>query len=248
MAKRPDEEHPLANILINVLVPVLALSFLSKQGGRPWHLGPGVAMVVALALPVGYGVWFFARTRRANFFSLLGLGSVLLTGGLTLYLWNRDGTVKPHADILFGLKEASIPLALGLAVLGSHWSSTPLLRLFLYSDNLFDVGRVEQRVAELGAGAAYRRVLWQATLLFAGSFFASTVMNFGLALHFLGGIDHAAADAQEQYNVQVAKLTGWGFVVIALPMLVFLGFTLFRLLAGLRRVTGFSNDEILHPR
>lgn len=248
MPKRPDEEHPLANILINVLVPVMALSFLSKEGSRPWHLGPAVAMAVGLALPLGYGIWFFAKTRRANFFSLLGLVSVLLTGGLTLYLWNRDGTVKPNAAVWFGLKEASIPLVLGLAVLGSHWSSTPLLRLFLYSDNLFDIPKVERRVADLGAAAAYRRILWQATVLFAGSFFVSTVLNFLLAQWFLGGINHAASDAREQYNVQVAKLTGWGFVVIALPMLVFLGFTLYRLLAGLRRVTGLSNEEILHPR
>jgi len=127
MPKRPDQEHPLANIFINVLIPVLSLSFLSKDGDRPWHLGPGIAMAVALTLPVGYGIWFFAKTRKMNPFSLLGLGSVLLTGGLTLYLWNKDGTVKPHADVLFGLKEASIPLVLGLAILGSLGISVALL-------------------------------------------------------------------------------------------------------------------------
>jgi hypothetical protein len=84
--------------------------------------------------------------------------------------------------------------------------------------------------------------------LFAASFFVSTVLNFLLSLHFLGGIDHTSPDAQEQYNLQVAKLTGWGFVVIALPMMVVLAGTLFRLLAGLRRITGLSTEDILHPR
>lgn len=248
MPNRPDQEHPLANILINVLIPVLSLSFLSKDGDKLWHIGPAMAMVVALALPVGYGIWFFAKTRKMNFFSILGLGSVLLTGGLTLYLWNQDGTVKPNAAVLFGLKEASIPLVLGLAILGSHWSATPLLRIFLYSDNIFDVKKIEARVEEKGVSAEYRRLLLQATILFAASFLISTVLNFLLSLHFLGGIDVNAPDAREQYNMGVAKLTGWGFVVISLPVLVILGFTLFRLLAGLRRITGLSNEDLLHPR
>mgnify|MGYP000851752627 FL=1 len=135
--KPKNPEHPLANILINVLIPVLALSYLSKdpefqksihKTPQLWHIGPEKALVVALLFPIGYGIWYFVKTRKANFFSALGFLSVLLTGGLTIYLWNKDGTVKPHADILFGIKEASIPLMLGLAVIGSHYTSSPLLR------------------------------------------------------------------------------------------------------------------------
>ena len=73
---------------------------------------------------------------------------MLLTGGLTIFLWNKDGTVKEHADVLFGLKEASIPFILGLAVIGSHYTPSPLLRTFLYNDNLFDIPKIENRVDE----------------------------------------------------------------------------------------------------
>lgn len=255
--KNPSQDHPLANILINVLIPVLALSYLSKDpefqrqigaAVRPWHLGPMKALAIALALPVGYGVWFFVKNRKANFFSALGLVSVLLTGGLTLYLWNADGTVKPNAHILFGLKEASIPLILAAAVVGSHWTPNPLLRIFLYSDSIFDVRRIEAKVAEQGADEAYGKVLLQATWLFAASFLLSTVLNFFLALYFLGGIDHAAQNAREIYNSQVAKLTGWGFAVIGLPILVFLFFTLRRLMKGLGDITGLKDDELMLPR
>jgi len=250
-------DHPLANILINVLVPVLALSVLSKEpefqqsigkAVRPWHIGPVNALIAALALPLGYGIWFFVKNRKANFFSALGLFSVLLTGGLTLYLWNADGTVKSNAHILFGIKEASIPFILAIAVVGSHWSPTPLLRIFLYSDSIFDIRRIDGIIAERGAGEAYNRVLFQATLLFAASFLLSTVLNFFLAVYFLGGIDHTAANARELYNTQVAKLTGWGFAVIGVPILIFLFFTLRRLMKGLSGITGLKDDELLLPR
>lgn len=256
-ASTPAQEHPLANILINVLIPVLALSYLSKDPAiqemlgkevKPWHIGPLKALIAALALPIGYGVWFFIKTRKMNFFSGLGMFSVLLTGGLTLFLWNKDGTVKEHAAVLFGLKEASIPFVLGLAIIASHWSKTPLLRTFLYSDSLFDVNKIENRVAEIGKQEEYQKVLLNATLLFGVSFFISTIMNFCLSLYFLGDLDHAAANAREVYNEKVAKVTGWGFVVIGVPIMIFLFFTLRKLLTGLRTLTGFKDEELMMPR
>ena len=255
--KPKHQEHPLANILINVLVPVLALSYLSKdpefqqaigKAVRPWHIGPVKALVVALIFPIGYGIWHFAKTHKPNFFSALGLVSVLLTGGLTIFLWNTDGTVKPHADVLFGLKEASIPFILGLAVIGSHYTSSPLLRAFLYSDSLFDIPKIERRVDEINGRVRYEKILFEATLMFATSFFISTALNFGLSLYFLGDLDHAAANARELYNERVARLTGWGFAVIGVPILVFLFFTLRRLLKMLGALTGLKEDELLLPR
>ena len=255
--KKPPQEHPLANILINVLIPVLALSYLSKdpalqrllgESVKFWHIGPMNALLVALAFPVSYGLWFFSKTKKMNFFSGLGLVSVLLTGGLTLFLWNKDGTVKEHAAILFGLKEASIPLILGIAILTSHWSKTPLIRTFLYSDSIFDIVKIEKKVAELQKETEYKKVIFDATLLFAGSFLLSTVMNFGLALWFLGPLDHTAQNAREMYNSEVAKITGWGFLVIGVPIMLFLYLTLKKLLKGLHKITGLSDDELMMPR
>jgi len=254
---KPAQEHPLANILINVLIPVLALSYLSKDPAiqemlgkavKPWHIGPIKALIVALAFPICYGVWFFLKTKKMNFFSGLGLFSVLLTGGLTLFLWNKDGSVKEHAAVLFGLKEASIPFVLGVAIIASHWSKTPLLRTFLYSDSIFDISRIEGKVAELGKEIDYRKVLLNATLLFAASFFVSTLLNFGMAMYFLGDLDHTATNARELYNEKVAKVTGWGFLVIGVPIMLFLFLTLRKLLKGLHRVTGLEDEQLMMPR
>ncbi len=254
---KPAQENPLANILINVLIPVLALSFLSKdpviqemlgKSAKPWHIGPMKALILALAFPIGYGIWFFVKTKKMNFFSGLGLFSVLLTGGLTLFLWNKDGTVKEGAAVLFGLKEASVPFVLGFAIIASHWSKTPLLRTFLYSDTLFDINKIENKVAELGKETEYRKVILDATLLFSLSFFVSTLMNFGLAIYFLGDLDHTAKDAMSEFNARTGKIMGWGFLVIGVPIMVFLFFTLRKLLKGLHRVTGLEDDQLMMPR
>lgn len=256
-AANKPQEHPLANILINVLIPVLALSFLSKdpaiqeqlgKSAKPWHIGPLYAMIVALALPLGYGIWHFVKTRRPNFFSALGLVSVLLTGGLTLYLWNADGSVKDNAGLLFGLKEASIPLVLGIAILSSSRSDKPLLNVFLYNDSLFDIRKIEARVKSNGREAGYHALLRRATHLFAASFFISSAMNLCLALWFFRGFNSQAIDALETYNAIVGRLTGWGFAVIGVPILIFLFFTLRFLLKGLRDLTGYPDDELMLPR
>jgi hypothetical protein len=255
--KKPPQEHPLANILINVIIPVLILSYLSKDPelqarlgkiAKPWHIGPLKAMILALALPLGYGVWHFIKTRKGNFFSALGMISILLSGGLTLYLWNKDGTVKPNAGFLFGIKEALIPLVLGIAILTSHRSASPLIRVFLYNDSIFDIPKIETRVAEISAQADYDRLLLGATKLFATSFFLSSLMNLGLAQWFFRGFNAAAVDALEKYNAIIASVTGWGFAVIGVPIVIFLFFTLRRLLKGLEKLTGLTEDQLMLPR
>lgn len=248
MTSRPNQEHPLANILINVLIPVLALSYLSKDGHAWWNLGALRALYVALIPPLAYGIWFFVKTRKANAFSILGLASVALTGGITLYLWNDNGTIKPQAALFFGLKEAAIPLILGVCVLVSHRTASPLLRTFLYSDSIFSITTIETKVAELSQQAAYNQALWQATKLFSCSFFLSAALNLGLSYYFLGSLDTAASNAREIYNAQVAKITGWGFLVIGVPLMVFMFFTLHQLLRSLRSITQLSDEQLLLPR
>jgi hypothetical protein len=255
--QKSSQDHPLANILINVVIPVLILSYLSKdpelqvrlgKAVRPWHIGPLKAMILALVLPIGYAVWHFVKTRKGNFFSVLGLVSVLLSGGLTLYLWNANGTVKPNAGMLFGVKEALIPLVLGIAVLASQRSATPLIRVFLYNDTIFDIPKIENRVAEKSVQSEYADVLRGATRLFAASFFLSSAMNLILAQWFFRGFNASAINALEEFNSIIGKVMGWGFAVIGVPILIFLYFTLRRLLNGLGKLTGLEEEELMLPR
>lgn len=240
------EESPLANIILNVLLPVMVLSYMSKDGGeKPWHLGPHKALAIAIAIPLAYGIYHFIKTQKFNLFSGIGLISVLLTGGVTLYLWNEDGSVKPDAPLWFGLKEAIQPIILGVVVLASHRTKSPLFREFIYNDGIFDVSRVEKKVKEGGLEEPYNKLLFKNTLIFCASFIISAILNMFLAHYFLGSLDFNAENARELYNQGVAKITGWGFVVIGLPLFVLAGFVMFKHAKDLRKLTGLEKDEVM---
>ena len=254
---KPPQENPLTNIIVNVLIPIMALTMMSDDPAireldgekvRPWHIGPVKALILALALPVCYGVWFAIKHKKLNFFSVVGLVSVLLTGGLTLYLWQEDGSVRPEAPVLFGIKEGSIPLILGLAIFCSHWTKTPLLNTFLYSPQIFDIKRIENEVKERDAMGPYGKLLFNCTIFFAASFLVSTFANYFLAQYFLGDIDYSGSNARKEYNNGVGKLTFWGFITIGVPILVILMFVMWYLVTGLKKLTGLDTEEILLPR
>ena len=242
------QENPFADIIINVLVPVLVLSYLSKEGDELWHVGPMWAMIVALAIPIGYGLWHYFKYRQMNVFSLVGLFSVVLTGAITIYLWSGGASVRKNAALLFGIKEAVQPLVLGSLFLITHKMSKPLFNVFVYNDTIFDLSTIEAAIAERGTETEHKRLLWKATLLFFGSFLVSSVLNLGLAFYFLGDLDPLSADWRELYNSDVAKITGWGFVVIGVPIIVVGGCILWYLVTGLKRLTGLETEMILEAR
>lgn len=103
-ANERKQDHPLADILVNVLIPTILLTQMSKNEGKVWHLGPNIAMTCALALPLAYGIWHWIKHRKINIFSAVGLLAILLTGIITIFLWS-SAEARPHAALLFGIKE-----------------------------------------------------------------------------------------------------------------------------------------------
>ena len=83
------QDNPLTDIAVNVILPVLILSHCSKDGERFWNLGPYMAMGLAIAIPLAYGIWHFIQHKKLNTFSAVGVGNVLLTGLITIYLFSR---------------------------------------------------------------------------------------------------------------------------------------------------------------
>lgn len=248
-AAQKNQDNPLTDIIVNVLLPVMILNYCSKEGDSLWQMGPYVAMTLAIAIPLVYGVWHFTKLKKLNVFSAVGVGNVLLTGLITIYLFSSDDPeTRRSAPWLFGIKEAVQPIILGSLFLITHRSRTPLFNAFVYNDTIFDHGRINKKVKENEQEEGLARLLWTSTLLFFGSFCLSAAMNLGLAFYFLHDLDPNASDWKELYNEDVGRITGWGFLVIGVPLLVVGGFILARMIKGLKALTGLETEKILQAR
>jgi len=146
-AKKPN---PWLELLITIVVPALVLMQLSSAQ----RLGPAGALLLALAFPLGYGGWALVRERKLNLMASIGVVSTLLTGGI--------GLLRLDAQWL-AVKEAAVPGLIGLAVLGSNWTSWPLIRVLVFNPTLFDVERVHAKSRAREMRAEIPRLLREPT-------------------------------------------------------------------------------------
>ncbi len=223
-----QQENMLANILLNIVIPTLIL----MKGSNEQYLGPTWGLLVALAFPIGYGLYDYNKTRKANLFSIIGIISVMLTGGLTL--------LKMPPEYI-AIKEASIPAILGIICLGSMYTRYPLVRTFLYNEKILNVKKVHDSLLSFNNVNAFEKVLKNASYMLAGSFFLSAVLNYGLAKYIV-----VSAPGTEQYNAELGKMMALSFPVITVPSTIVMFAALFYLFRNITRLTHLHWEEILH--
>lgn len=234
-AKPPvKQENALLNILLNVLLPVTVLSMCSKEGN--WYsLGPKWALVVAALLPIGYFIWDYKERRKINSISIIGILSVLFTGGL--------GLLELRAQA-FAWKEASVPLIIAALIWWTGRGDKPLVRTMLLNPDVFDVRKMENAIDAHNVRPDFDRLIRSSTWLLIGSMLLSAVLNYVLAIYFLTGKEPGTSE----YTEAIGKQTGWGWVVIGVPSMGMMLFAMMRLFKGLKRLTGLNSDEIMLPR
>ena len=220
------QENLLLNLIANIALPWAALSWLSK----PTLLGPVWALVVAIAFPLVYGAWDLISRRKTNFVSIIGLASVILTGGLGLL--KIDG-------FWFAVKSGAVPVAVGLAVLASMRTKRPLVREMLYNEQVIDVARVDAELAVRGNRAAFDRLLDNASYLLVATFVVSGVLNFGLARYII-----KSPSGTPEFNAELARMHLLDIPVTTIPSMAMLMFALWKLLGGIKALTGLELDDI----
>lgn len=229
MSSAPEKrENLLLNLAFNLAVPFAALSYLSK----PERLGPLWALIVAVAFPLAYGVWDFATRRKTNFVSILGLVSVAASGGLGLF--QADG-------IWFAVKSGVVPFMIGLAVLLSEKTKRPLVREFLYNDQVINVAKVDAVLAERGNRGEFDQLMRRASMLLVLTFLVSALLNFLVARWVI-----KSPGGTEEFNKEFARLHLIDFAFATVPTMAMMMFALFRLFEGIKRLTGLAVEDILH--
>ena len=224
MTTRPN---PLYEIAVTIVAPAVVLMQASAEN----RLGPTWALLLALALPLAWGLNSWRRAQGFGVMAAIGVVSTLLTGGI--------GVLRLDASWL-QIKEAAVPALLGLAVAASAFTRRPLIHLLVFSPTLFDVPRISAALAERGTAGAFEQRMRTATLCFAATFAFSAVMNYWLA----GWIVTSPAGS-EAFNEELGRLTLVSYPVIALPSLAMMMVLLWWIARGVRELAGLGFDDIL---
>ncbi len=223
-AKKARRENPLLNIGLNIALPAIVLMQLSRED----RLGPVYGLLLALAFPVGYGLYDFAARRGFNFYSALGFVSVLLTGGI--------GLLKLPVEWL-AIKEAAVPFIIGVAVLVSLRTRYPLIKTIIHQ--VIAVERVYAALRQRDRVQAYERRLVVATYMVVFGLLVSTVLNYVLARVVV-----VSAPGSTAFNEELGRMTALSFPVITVPSIIILIIALYYLVSGITKETGLDLQDI----
>jgi len=219
--------RPMIDLLVSIVIPSFILMKLSGNE----DLGATTALIVALAFPLAWGLFERFQYKKTNFIALLGLISVLLTGGIGLL------ELDPQ---WLAVKEAAIPALLGIAVLVSTRTRYPLVKSLLYSPTVMDVDKIKQELDVRGNTESFEARLMNATYLLSGTFFFSATMNYILAKWIV-----VSPSGSTAFNEELGKMTLLSYPVIAIPSMIMMLAIFYYLWRTINGMTGLTLEEIM---
>ncbi len=219
--------RPLIDLLVSIVIPsVILMKFSGEQ-----DLGAARGLIVALAFPVVWGLFELLRYRKFNFIAMLGIVSVLLTGGIGLL----------ELDLKWlAIKEAAVPGVIGLAVLISTKTRFPLIRSLLYNPKIMQVDRIHAALEEKGLVETFDKRLLNATYMLASTFFFSSVMNYIMAKWVV-----TSPAGTEAFNEELGRLTLISYPMIAIPSMIMMFGVLYYLWKTIHGLTGLDLEELM---
>ena len=219
--------RPMVDLLVSIIIPsVILMKFSGAE-----NLGASNALIVALAFPLSWGLFEFVRYRQFNFIAVLGLVSIVLTGGIGLLQLDPQW---------LAIKEAAIPGLIGIGVLLSTYTRYPLIRTLVYNPKFINVEMISQRLNKSDNSSAFEARLQFATYLLSSTFLFSSAMNYILAKAVVTSPAGSAS-----FNEELGQMTLLSYPVIAIPatlMMMAIFYYLWRTINGL---TGLKLEEIL---
>ena len=229
-ATPPQNSGVFTNLIFNIIIPTVILSKFST----PESLGPTWGLIVALAFPVGFGLWDLQRSGKFNFFSILGVVSVLLTGGISLMQLDPS---------YIAIKEAAIPGLLGIAVIVSQNTRYPLVKLIILNEQVWRMDVLKATLEEHGKTEEFERKVNFSAYLVAASFFLSSVLNYLLAKWIL-----VSPPGTTEFNEELGYMTALSYPVIVVPSMILLFGAIFYLFRQLKLLTGKSIEAFIRTQ
>jgi len=218
-------ENPLLNLLINIVIPVVILTKFNNNNS----FNPLGVFALALAFPLLYGLYDLAKKRKYNFFSLVGLISIFLTGGIGLLQLGSKWVA---------FKEAGVPFIVGLIILLSVKTKHPLIEKLIGQVVKMDL--VYGTLKNKGNLILFKKKVRHYTYFIALSFFFSALLNYALAKFIL-----TSEPGTITFNQELGKMTALSFPIIALPSTLILVIIFYFLFRDIKKLTSLELEEII---
>ena len=226
--KRPGFSHLLFELTVSIILPTIILKKLSDSA----HLGPVWSLVLALSLPLGYGIYRFVKDKQPGFVPVLGFIGILLTGGIGLL------QLDPK---YIAIKEAAIPFIIGVATIISLKTPYPLVKTFLFSSQIMQVDKINSALAAKGNLEQFNRSLEVATYILAVSFLVSSILNYVLAKIIV-----TSPAGTPEFNDQLGTMNLLSYPVIMIPCMIIMVVAMMYLFSRITKMTGLTIEEIMH--
>jgi len=231
MNQKPSETPKrggfLSNLAFNIIIPVI---ILSKFSGAE-DLGPAWSIVVALSFPICYGLWDLKQSGKVNAFSILGIVSVFLTGGMSLL------ELDPK---YIAIKEAAVPAIIGIAVLITQKTKYPIIKVFILNEQIIKIEKLYATLSEKKATERFEKILARSSYIVAGSFALSSVLNYVLAKVIL-----VSPPGTTAFSEELGKMTALSYPVIALPSMTVMMIAIWYLFSQIGKLTGESIENFI---
>jgi len=227
MPSKPGRGGFLSSLCFNIIIPVI---ILSKFSGTE-DLGPAWSIVVALFFPISYGLWDLKQSGKINAFSILGIVSVFLTGGMSLL------KIDPE---YIAIKEAAVPAIIGIAVLFTQKTKYPIVKVLILNDQIIYTEKLQSSLEANQATATFERILARCSYIVAGSFALSSVLNYILARIIL-----VSPPGTTAFSEELGKMTALSYPVIALPSMIVMLVAVWHLFSQISKLTGENIENFI---
>lgn len=227
---KTQQVNPWQELIFTVLLPSLALEYLSADN----RLGPFGALCASMVPPILFGLYSWHKKFTWNLFSIIGLGTVILSGILGLF---------EMSAFWIGIKESSISIVIALAFPVTAWFGKPLLDAIFMQPQFINVRAIQKARLEPHKDRAFKQMMLRCSwTTFIGMTLCS-VGNFFYALYVLGD----AVPGSEEFVKGLSKLNWMSMIVIGIPMTVIMMMVFFQFLKGAQTITQLEKDDLLNP-
>lgn len=218
----------LLELVLCVILPTLVLKYLSPED----QLGPVYGLILGLSLPLGYGIYQFIKEKKFGFIPALGFISILLTSSI--------GLLELDSRYI-AIKEAAIPLIIGVGTIFSLKTRYPLVKTFIYNDKILQIDKVDAALEKHQSQGLFEESLKVATYILAASFLLSAILNYVLAKFII-----TSPSGTPEFNDELGTMNLLSYPVITIPCVIVMIVAMMYLFKKIKKLTGLELEEILH--